>query len=135
MTKRKDKYVTLSATELRALLFWSAIGMRYSQSGTYGDTIEWVIPKYADHLKFRFDKCNAPEWGANRRHAGQRRWSDMSFACEKCGDWLPSPEDYETFRGRMATEHTCLCGHTHTQDKKQNTETPAPVSAPASLDK
>jgi hypothetical protein len=42
-------------------------------------------------------------------------FSDYSFPCPNCGDWLPTPEAYEKFKGKMNQEHRCLCGQTHTK--------------------
>jgi hypothetical protein len=45
--------------------------------------------------------------------------SDVSLMCPWCGDWLPTQEAYDTWRGMMQTEHVCTCGATKTRDQKQ----------------
>ena len=44
-------------------------------------------------------------------------WEEgMSFACPRCGDWLPTQAAYARFRGNMPWTHQCLCNATTTED-------------------
>jgi predicted RNA-binding Zn-ribbon protein involved in translation (DUF1610 family) len=44
-------------------------------------------------------------------------WEEgMSFACPRCGDWLPTQAAYARFRGNMNPQHGCLCGASNTRD-------------------
>jgi hypothetical protein len=64
MSKRNDSGITEVTThDLRALLFWSSIGMRHSVGGSYLD-IDNILESYAEHIGFKFDK--KPIWGADR---------------------------------------------------------------------
>jgi hypothetical protein len=48
--------------EVRALLFWAAIGMGKSRGGQYEDELEHILESYAEAIGFKFDR--SPAWGS-----------------------------------------------------------------------
>jgi len=51
----RDKFVSveITASDLRALLFWANIGVGKSVNGSYGSNIEEIIRSYASTLSFK----------------------------------------------------------------------------------
>ena len=65
MARRNKEIVEVVNSDLRALLFWAAIGMRNSRGGMYEADLQDIIENYAEHIGFKFDKDNRPKWGAS----------------------------------------------------------------------
>lgn len=63
MVKRNKEIVEVVNSDLRALLFWAAIGMRKSRGGAYEDELPNILTCYAKWLDFKFEK--PPKFGAD----------------------------------------------------------------------
>lgn len=57
-------FTEVTTHDLRALLFWAAVGVRQSTGGSYLD-IDHILESYAEAIGFKFDK--PPTWGADRK--------------------------------------------------------------------
>jgi hypothetical protein len=51
MTKRTEGNTEVATSDLKALLWWAAIGVSKSNWGSYQDIVD-VLESYAEHLKF-----------------------------------------------------------------------------------
>lgn len=62
MDKKNRTIIEVVNSDLRALLFWAAIGMEKSHGGMYEDDLENILDNYAEASGFKFDRT--PKWGA-----------------------------------------------------------------------
>jgi hypothetical protein len=58
-----DGISQIVTSDLRALLFWAAIGMRNAKGGAYADDLINILECYAEEIKLTFDR--PLEWGSD----------------------------------------------------------------------
>lgn len=65
--------IEVVTSDLRALLFWAAIGMENSRGGSYESDLEDILSSYAEYIGLKFDR--RPQWGArlSNRPSGSKR--------------------------------------------------------------
>ena len=61
---RSREIIPMTRMELRPLVFWAAVGVRYSKGGSYEDQIEAAIVEAATKLNWTSYQFPYPEFGA-----------------------------------------------------------------------
>ena len=59
--------IHMTRADLRPLVFWAAVGVRYSKGGSYGDIVEEAILRAAEKLNWTLYQFPYPEFGAQTR--------------------------------------------------------------------